>query len=114
MIEAAATQQPKSNMAQLTEMFTIKANKRALVILITLNISQQMSGFIAVLFFVTTIFDLTGSNLESHISTIIVGVTQIFAALITPVFVDRTGRKSLLLVSTAGCFISIVSVILVP
>ncbi|KAJ8715698.1 hypothetical protein PYW07_010180 [Mythimna separata] len=106
-IEDAASEEHKTNMEQLKEMFTYKANKRALFIIIILNISQQASGFIAVIFFVTTIFDLTGLSLPSYIATIIVGITQVLAACLTPLFVDITGRKSLLLFSTAGCSISL-------
>ena len=108
-IVAQANEKPKSNMAQLTEMYTVRSNRRAAFIIIVLNIMQQLSGIIAVISFVTIIFDLTGSELESHVSTIIIGVTQIAAATIAPVLVDRTGRKSLLLVSTAACALSLVS-----
>ncbi|KAJ8709792.1 hypothetical protein PYW08_009796 [Mythimna loreyi] len=106
-IVAKANDKPKSNMAQLTEMYTVRSNRMATFIIVSLNIFQQLSGVIAVMSFVTIIFDMTESNLESHISTIIIGVTQVVAAIFAPVLVDRSGRRILLLVSTAGCSLSL-------
>lgn len=68
-----------------------------------------MSGVIPLTAFVTIIFAMTGSTIEAHVSTIIVGLTQIFAASIAPLLVDRIGRKILLLVSTAACSLSMTS-----
>ncbi|KAJ8715696.1 hypothetical protein PYW07_010178 [Mythimna separata] len=106
-IIARANDKPKSNMAQLTEMYTVKSNRMATFIIISLNIFQQLSGVIAVMSFVTIIFDMTDSNLEPHISTIIIGVTQVVAAVFAPVLVEKSGRRILLLVSTAGCSLSL-------
>ncbi|KAJ8709794.1 hypothetical protein PYW08_009798 [Mythimna loreyi] len=106
-IVAKANEKPKSNIDQLTEMYTVRSNRRATFIIIVLNIMQQSSGVIAVSAFVTIIFDMTGSNMESHVSTIIIGVTQVVSATIAPLLIDRTGRKSLLLVSTAVCSLSL-------
>ncbi|KAJ8715695.1 hypothetical protein PYW07_010177 [Mythimna separata] len=106
-IVAKANDKPKSNMAQLTEMYTVRSNRMATFIIISLNMFQQLSGVIAVMSFVTIIFDMTESNLEPHISTIIIGVTQVVAAVFAPLVVDRSGRRILLLVSTAGCSLSL-------
>uniref|UniRef100_A0A2A4J788 Major facilitator superfamily (MFS) profile domain-containing protein n=1 Tax=Heliothis virescens TaxID=7102 RepID=A0A2A4J788_HELVI len=106
---ATANEKPMSNFEQLSEMFTLKTNRKALFIIIVLNILQQASGVMAILSFVTIIFELTGSNIEAHISTIIIGVTQVFAASIAPLLVDRSGRRILLLVSTAACSLSLVA-----
>ncbi|XP_035441861.2 facilitated trehalose transporter Tret1-like [Spodoptera frugiperda] len=106
-VVAKANEKPISNKAQMAEMFTIKSNRKALFLIITLNILQQLSGINIVLSFSTTIFELTGSSMEPHISTIIVGVTQVGAASIAPLFVDRTGRRILMLISTAVCSISL-------
>ncbi|KAF9407267.1 hypothetical protein HW555_012650 [Spodoptera exigua] len=108
-VVAKANEKPMSNKAQMTEMVTVKSNRKALFIIITLNILQQFSGIIAVISFATTIFEMTGSSIEPHVSTIIVGVTQVGAASIAPLFVDRTGRKILLLISSAACSISLIA-----
>lgn len=100
---------PKPNRAQeWTEIITVKSNRKAMLITLSLGMLQQMSGVVAVIFFATTIFELAGSSIQPNIATIIIGVTQICASSITPFFVERSGRKVLLLVSTAVCSISLV------
>uniref|UniRef100_A0A2H1WAI1 SFRICE_008900 n=1 Tax=Spodoptera frugiperda TaxID=7108 RepID=A0A2H1WAI1_SPOFR len=108
-VVAKANEKPISNKDQMAEMVTVKSNRKALFIILVLNILQQFSGIIAVISFATTIFELTGSSMEPHISTIIVGVTQVGAASIAPLFVDKTGRRILLLISTAACTISLIA-----
>ncbi|XP_072932229.1 facilitated trehalose transporter Tret1-like [Epargyreus clarus] len=88
------------------ELFTLKGNKKALTISIILNISQQGSGLLSVTFFATTIFELAGSSVEPWIATIVIGCTQLFGGLLTPIFVERCGRRILLLISTALCCLS--------
>lgn len=99
----------KSNKNQWSQIITVRSNRKALLITLSLNILQQMSGVIAVIFFATTIFELADSSVEPNIATIIIGITQIAASSITPFFVERSGRKSLLLFSTAACCLSLVS-----
>ncbi|KAJ0170724.1 hypothetical protein K1T71_013496 [Dendrolimus kikuchii] len=89
------------------DLFTVRSNRKTIFITLTLGILQQMSGVIAVTFFATTIFELAGSSIEPNIATIIIGVTQICASCITPFFVERSGRKTLLMVSTASCCLSL-------
>ncbi|KAF9800155.1 hypothetical protein SFRURICE_016580, partial [Spodoptera frugiperda] len=86
-VVAKANEKPISNKDQMAEMVTVKSNRKALFIILVLNILQQFSGIIAVISFATTIFELTGSSMEPHISTIIVGVTQVGAASIAPLFI---------------------------
>ncbi|KAJ8709791.1 hypothetical protein PYW08_009795 [Mythimna loreyi] len=106
-IVAKANEKPKLNMAQLTEMYTVRSNRMAAFIVISLNVFQQLSGVIAVMSFVTIIFDMTESNLEPHISTIVIGATQVVATIFAPLIVDRSGRRIILLFSTAGCSLSL-------
>ncbi|KAJ8709797.1 hypothetical protein PYW08_009801 [Mythimna loreyi] len=104
-----ADDKPKPKIAQLTEMFTVKSNRKATFIILSLNILGQFSGMMIVIAFVSVIFEMTGSNIEAHISTIIVGVTQVFSSIIAPLVVDRIGRRLLLLLSFAGCSLSLFS-----
>ncbi|KOB74188.1 Uncharacterized protein OBRU01_09485 [Operophtera brumata] len=97
----------KTNNNQWSEIFSVRSNRKALFITLSLNILQQMSGVIAVIFFATTIFELADSSVEPNIATIIIGITQIAASSVTPFFVERSGRKSLLLFSTAACCLSL-------
>ncbi|XP_049880746.1 facilitated trehalose transporter Tret1-like [Pectinophora gossypiella] len=89
------------------DLFTIKSNRRAFIITFVLGILQQLSGIIVVVFFATTIFDMADSSIEPNTATIIIGVTQIVSSCIAPFFVERSGRKILLLASTGCCCISL-------
>lgn len=60
------------------------------VILVGLNV---FSGVFAMTSYTTTIFLETGSNMSPNLSTIIVGVIQLFGACSTTQFVERCGRK---------------------
>lgn len=91
------------------EIFTIKSNRTSLIITFLLGTFQQTSGVAVVLFFATTIFELAGSSIEPHIATIIIGVTRFVSSLIAPTFIERSGRKILLLLSMAACSASLVS-----
>ncbi|KOB67447.1 Uncharacterized protein OBRU01_19809 [Operophtera brumata] len=90
-----------------TEIFTIKSNRMSLVITFTIGALQQTSGVAVVLFFATTIFHLAGSSIRPDIATIIIGVTRLVSSIIAPTFVERSGRKILLLISTMACAMSL-------
>ncbi|XP_037302282.1 LOW QUALITY PROTEIN: facilitated trehalose transporter Tret1-like [Manduca sexta] len=96
----------KTNSYLLRELFTDKGNRRALCVTIPLYIFQQSSGNMAVIFFATTIFNSAGSSIQPHIATMIVGATSLFSAIFSPMFIDKHGRRILLIISTAGCFAS--------
>ncbi|XP_037302283.1 facilitated trehalose transporter Tret1-2 homolog [Manduca sexta] len=91
-----------------TEIFSVKSNRKTITITMTLMVLQQMSGVMVVLLYATSIFDLVNSSLESHISAIIIAVTQLCASCITPIFIERSGRRILLLLTTATCCISLI------
>ncbi|KAG6465283.1 hypothetical protein O3G_MSEX015048 [Manduca sexta] len=99
----------KTNSYLLRELFIDKGNRRALCVTIPLYIFQQSSGNIAVIFFATTIFNSAGSSIQPHIATMIVGATSLFSAIFSPMFIDKHGRRILLIISTAGCCASMVS-----
>ncbi|KAJ2941557.1 hypothetical protein O0L34_g14609 [Tuta absoluta] len=83
------------------------SNFKAFYISCALVFFQQFSGINAVLFYMGTIFKAAGSSLDPSIATIIIGAVQVVASLITPLVVDRLGRKILLLISTCGTTIGL-------
>ncbi|XP_046973076.1 facilitated trehalose transporter Tret1-like [Vanessa cardui] len=91
------------------ELFTLKTNRRALIIGVTINIFQHTSGVMAVLFFSGDIFEMAGSSINSDISMIIIGGFQLFGSLVASVFIEKYGRKTLLIISTLTCSISMLS-----
>ncbi|CAH0597652.1 unnamed protein product [Chrysodeixis includens] len=107
VLATANEKETKNNLSLFTDMYRVKANRMALFLLITLNVLQQMSGFYSMILFATNIFDMSGSSMESHISTIILGVTQLVSSLAAPFFIENVGRRPLLLMSTAISTISL-------
>ncbi|XP_069363073.1 facilitated trehalose transporter Tret1-like isoform X3 [Maniola hyperantus] len=88
------------------ELFSLKSNRKALLIVVIINILQHCSGVMAVLFFCASIFEMAGSSVESHIAMMIVICFQILGSIITPFFIESTGRRRILLLSTAICSLS--------
>ena len=70
-----------------------------LVIGLTLLTIQQLSGIDSIIFFTVEIFRSAGSSLDSHLSTIIVGLVQVLSNILSLFVVDKAGRKPLLISS---------------
>ncbi|CAG5021092.1 unnamed protein product [Parnassius apollo] len=98
----------KTATPQLADVFR-GSNFKAFYISCALVFFQQFSGITAVLFYLNTIFSVTGSDIDPSIATIIIGGVQVVASMITPLVADRLGRRILLLVSTCGTAIGLAS-----
>jgi facilitated trehalose transporter len=66
---------------------------------------QQFSGINAVIFYTVSIFEMSGSSVDSNLSTIIVGLVNIAASIFATLLIDRVGRKVLLVVSDIFMFL---------
>ena len=97
------------NQSKLSDLIATKGNIKALYLSLGLVLFQQLSGINAVLFYSQDIFSASGGSLEPAVATIIVGVVMLLASGVTPLVVDRLGRKPLLLVSAIVMGISEVS-----
>ncbi|KAG5875448.1 hypothetical protein JTB14_006269 [Gonioctena quinquepunctata] len=84
------------------DIFKSKGNSKAFLIGVGLVGFQQISGINAVLAYAQNIFENAGTSLDPAICSIIVGVVQWFSSLTTPLFIERLGRKAILLISAAG------------
>ncbi|XP_052744839.1 facilitated trehalose transporter Tret1-like [Bicyclus anynana] len=107
ILETYSNKKKASSLKDWIEIFTIKSNRWSLFITFMLGALQQLSGVAVVLFFATTIFELAGSSIRSDIATIIIGVTRLVSSLIAPLFIERSGRKILLLCSMMACALSL-------
>nr|ACU24752.1 AT02749p [Drosophila melanogaster] len=83
---------------------------KGLFLSIGLMLFQQMTGINAIIFYSTFIFETAGSTLEPRISTIIVGIVQAIATIISILVIEKVGRKILLLVS--ACMMGISTLIM--
>lgn len=88
-----------ANKAGFFELFSQKANVRAVICAFGLMIFQQFSGINAVIFYTLKIFKDAGSTLDPELSVIIVGVVQCVVTYTASLLVDRAGRRILLLIS---------------
>ncbi len=61
------------------------------------------------LFFLNNIFENAGSEMDSNLQSIIVGIVQVVATMVSSVLVDRAGRKILLTISDVGMAVSLVA-----
>lgn len=100
--------------ASWLDLYTVKTNFKALQYSCVLVAGQQLGGINVVLLYSQSIFELAsnpGSGLTTSQSTIVVGVVQLLASCVTPLVVDRLGRRILLVVSGIGEVVSLVSFI---
>ncbi|CAK9830995.1 Facilitated trehalose transporter Tret1 [Anthophora retusa] len=98
----AAIEEAFREEVNFTDLFTIKANLKALIYTCLLASFQQLSGINVVLFYMGDIFVSAKSSLKSEVATIIVAIVQTCASAVTPLVVDRLGRKILLIFSGVG------------
>ncbi|CAH2096881.1 unnamed protein product [Euphydryas editha] len=91
------------------ELFTLKINRRALFIVVTINILQHGSGVMAVFFFSASIFELASSSISSNVAMIIIGGFELLGSVVASFFIERLGRRTLLIISTVLCAISMFS-----
>ncbi|XP_055586209.1 facilitated trehalose transporter Tret1-like [Uranotaenia lowii] len=95
----------KSNV--LRSLFTNRANLRALIISFFLLSFQQWTGIDCILSNSELIFDEANISLAPEISTIMLGIVQVVSCLLTLLFVDRVGRKPVLMSSALGLTVSL-------
>jgi sugar porter (SP) family MFS transporter len=87
------------------------AVKSALLIGIGLAILQQVTGINTVIYYAPTIVEFTGVNSSSSaiLASLGVGVVNIVMTIVALRLVDRTGRRTLLMVGVTGMVISLVA-----
>lgn len=63
---------------------------------------SQFSGSFVISNYAVTIFEQTGSTVDPNVSSIVMGLLQVFGTHTASMLMDKVGRKVLLLISTAG------------
>lgn len=100
----------KSKGMSMKEMINDKATLRGLIIGGVCMTVQQCSGVSPIINYTVAIFDASGSKLSPNLAAIIVGALQMVGALVATLFMDRLGRKFLLLVSSIGMAFSLLPI----
>ncbi|WP_317174531.1 sugar porter family MFS transporter [Aquiflexum lacus] len=92
----------KKEEAKITEFFK-PAYRLVLVIGVVVAILQQITGINSVFFYAPMIFEQSGIGTDaSFIQAILVGLTNLVFTVLAILFIDRLGRKPLLLGGLAG------------
>lgn len=95
-----------SRKATLTDLFK-PAIKYVLTIGIVIGVLQQITGINAVFFYAPMIFEQTGIGTDaSFANAVIIGLTNLVFTIVAIAFVDRLGRKPLLIFGLSGIVVS--------
>ncbi|XP_066152033.1 uncharacterized protein [Euwallacea fornicatus] len=90
-------------------LFKNKALIRAMLISNGLMVFQQLSGICAVIGYMQTIFEMTGSSLPSTYSAILIGFVQLLSNMVSAQLVEKAGRKLLIIISCAFSMFSLIT-----
>ncbi|PYI08963.1 hypothetical protein BO78DRAFT_309487 [Aspergillus sclerotiicarbonarius CBS 121057] len=107
--ETTASVSDKSLWWQAKQLFTVGANLRALTTACSIMAVSQLGGFNTLMYYSATLFSLVGFNQATAVS-IVVGATNFLFGFPNFAFIDRFGRRSMLLVTVLGMSLSLVVV----
>ncbi|KAJ9598776.1 hypothetical protein L9F63_026689, partial [Diploptera punctata] len=82
----------------LKDLLSFKGTRRALLLSFILAIVQQFSGIYVVLGFCASIFEMAGTDLSPHISSVIIGFMLLTGSLLASFLTDFAGRRILIIV----------------
>lgn len=83
------------------QLFKSKSLRKALIIALSTQLAQQLSGINGVLQFSSSLFEKIAPGKEKQF-TVGIGVTNLIATLLAVYLMDRAGRRSLLMLSQFG------------
>ena len=92
------------------ELFTDSSNRRSLIILIFANIFLQCSGIVSIVLFSGIIINMAGISLDPSIAMIIILFCQLGGSMLVPFFIEKCGRRFLMIVSCIICSFCMVSI----
>lgn len=105
----STVEEAMANKGTIMDVFATPGNRKALYIAAGLIAFQQLSGINVVLFNSQTIFIKANTGLDPAIASIIIGCVQVGSSGLTPLIVDRLGRKIILLVSAGVMTIGLIA-----
>ncbi|XP_072383910.1 facilitated trehalose transporter Tret1-like [Diabrotica undecimpunctata] len=89
------------------QLFTVKRNRRALLIMTLCRGAQQLSGNTAISFYAQNIFTSADSFVPAELASNLYFLIQLIVTIIASNMVDRAGRRPLILISVAGAGIAL-------
>ncbi|KAF2901319.1 hypothetical protein ILUMI_04862 [Ignelater luminosus] len=106
-LKEAVSRQENDTKGKITDIFTVTSVRRAMIIFIILNLTKKYSGKDPFLFYTTTIFQTAEGSVDPNLSVIIYIAVEIFATTSALFFIDRIGRKPIIIFSAIGCTITL-------
>lgn len=97
------------NCGSCWDLFTVKSNRKAVIIVFGLRGIQQFCGPNAVTSYAKTIFHESGEDISSTLSSILYFSVQFVMVIVCSFLVDRVGRKPLLILSIVGSGIALLT-----
>ncbi|KAH7143575.1 general substrate transporter [Dactylonectria macrodidyma] len=97
----------KSLWWQFKQLHCVPSNLRALTAACAVMAVSQLGGFNTLMYYSATLFSLVGFNKPTAVA-IVVGATNFMFNIVNLLFVDRIGRRILLLISVFGMSMSLV------
>ena len=88
------------------ELFARPANLRGLAIIVTLQALQQFSGWNSLLYYSGTMFESVGFSNPTSVSIIIAATNFVFTA-VAFMFIDKVGRRALLIYTMWGMVVGL-------
>lgn len=92
----------QSSSPPLLTVLNRKSNRKALTLGIVLMALQQMTGINAVIFYTEELFIQAAPTLPSTLCTVGVSLIALATTIVSGFFVDKTGRKTMLIISGIG------------
>ncbi|XP_047115364.1 facilitated trehalose transporter Tret1-like [Schistocerca piceifrons] len=84
-----------------------RGSRRALVVCVGLMLAQVCTGLATLLGYTTEVFQRSGAALDADVCSIVVAAVQVATSVAAALLADRAGRRPLLLLSCAGCALTI-------
>ena len=111
-VEAQVSAETAEGEASWGEVFSPRVRK-ALIVGVGLAIFQQITGINAIIYYASKIFasaGLVSTESQTTATLYCVGLTNVLATFIAVAYIDRFGRRPLLLLGLVGMFVSLCAV----
>lgn len=100
----------QQDQGKFSELFQ-KRYRKPLIAALGLMIIQQFCGINAIIYYSTSIFSASGAGMaDAFISTVIVGFVNMIFTIVAISFVDKAGRRPLLIIGLIGQFFALSTV----
>ncbi|KAJ8686223.1 hypothetical protein QAD02_022017 [Eretmocerus hayati] len=111
--ELAQTQKESEEISSkknlIFDLVRFKAPRKALLICLAVMMFQQLSGINAIVFYTVGIFKDAHSSVEPNTATILVSLVQFAMSFVATGFVDKAGRRPLLMLSCMAMSCSMIT-----